>query len=63
MNKRTEILMSLLLLAGQAGIWFLLRPGTWGERVATLCFMLISLVIIAAILYFYGQKVKDRPKS
>ena len=61
MNKRTEILMSLLLLAGQAGIWFLLRPGTWGERVATLCFMLISLVIIAAVLYFYGKKIKDRP--
>ena len=63
MKKRTEILMSLGLLAGQAGIWFLLRPGTWGERVATLCFMLISLVIVAASFVFYGKKVKDRPKS
>lgn len=63
MKARTEIFLSLLLFSGQVGIWFLLRPGTWGERVATLCFMLISLVIIAAVLYFYGKKVKDRPKS
>ena len=63
LKKRTVAILSLLEIAGMAGIWFLLRPGTWGERVGTLCIILIYLVFIAAVMYFYGQKVKDRPKS
>ena len=62
-KKRTEVILSLLEVAGMVGIWFLLSPVTWGERVGTLCIILIYLVIIAAVMYFDVLKIKDRPKS
>ncbi len=63
LKTRTVVILSLLEGAGAVGIWFLLRPGTWGERFVTLCIILIYLVIIAVVTYLHGKKVKDRPKS
>ena len=62
LKKRTEAILYIFEGAGAAGIWFLLRPGAWGERVVTLSIILIYLVIIAAVMYFDVLKVKDRPK-
>ena len=63
LKKGTVAILGLLEIAGMAGIWFLLRPGTWGERVVTLCIILIYLVIIATVMYFDVLKIKDRPTS
>ncbi len=63
-TKRAEVILYLLEAVGALGIWFLLRPETWGERVGTGSFILIYLVIISVISYFYGKKPnKDRPKT
>ena len=59
LNKKTLFILYLLEAAGAVGIWFLLRPETWGERVGTVSLILIYLVIIAAVSYFYGRN-KDR---
>ena len=63
LKKRTEAILYLFEGVGAAGIWFLLSPDTWGERVVTLCIILIYLVIISAVMYFDLFKIKDRPKS
>lgn len=63
LKKGTVAILYLFEFSGMVGIWSLLRPGTWGERVVTLCIILIYLVIIAAVLYFDVLKINDRPKS
>ncbi len=63
-KKSTEAILYFLEFWLMVGIWFLLSPDTWGERVVTLFIMIIVLAIIASVSYFdLLRKAKDRPKS
>ena len=60
-KKRNEILIIALSLAAVVGLWFLLDPGTYWQRTATLFFCMVFLAFIAGLLYLYGEKIAKKP--
>jgi len=57
--KRFSEAVLILVMAGlEVGLWFLLAPGTFWERAASLGFCGILLVFYYSIFVFYTSKIK-----
>jgi len=60
-KKKQEIAVMALSLAMEVGQWFLLRPETYWQRMATVLFGAVLLAFIGCILYFYGRNIAVKP--
>lgn len=56
----TETIIILIMICLLVGLWFLLQPGTFWERAASLGFCGILLVFYYGIFVFYDTKVKEK---
>ena len=57
-NRFTEAVLILVMAGLEVGLWFLLSPGTFWERAASLGFCGILLVFYYASFVFYTSKIK-----
>ena len=60
-KKKHEIALMILSLTAEVGLWFLLRPETFWQRVSTICFGAVLLAFTGLILYFYGRNIAVKP--
>lgn len=56
-KKKYEVSLMVLSLAAEVGLWFLLRPDTFWQRSATICFGAVLLAFIGGMLYLYGKNI------
>ncbi len=60
-KKKKEFIYIILLSIAEVGLWFLLHPETYAQRIATVSFGVFLFAFFIIVTYFWNGFVRNKP--